>query len=223
MKSSKLTALISGIVAMAATVILYILIFDDIFAVTMQWLSMTFLLISEAIVTIKAMLTQKDIISQVCVWTGLAHTATVLALSLPFIVCFPSHLKTYILLNILIIALLAAVDVIIWHFAKTASAGDKKLAQSQGVMDACYAKAQGLAVIYGQGEQRKDLLDIAELIKYADNSELTGDESEIMTRLEALEAELKAGGEGVPALIDEAKSAIKLRSIKMKNIKKGGY
>ena len=103
------------------------------------------------------------------------------------------------------------------------SASNKKLAQSQGVMDACYAKAQGLVVIYGQSDYKKDLVEITELIKYSDNSELTDDEAVILSKLGDLEAQLKEGNENIPALITEIKNAINLRTIKMKSIKRGGY
>ena len=91
------------------------------------------------------------------------------------------------------------------------------------MLNACYAKAQGLAVLYGQGDYKKDLTEIAEQIKYSDNSELTDDEAAIMSKLGELEEQLKQNGENVPAMIAEIKNAIELRSVKMKNIKRGGY
>ena len=103
------------------------------------------------------------------------------------------------------------------------SASNKKLKQSQSVMDACYTKAQGLVAVYGQSEFKADLVAITELIKYSDNSELTDDEATIMAKLEELETQLKEGGEGVPSLITEIKNVINLRTIKMKSIKRGGY
>ena len=90
-------------------------------------------------------------------------------------------------------------------------------------MDACYAKVQGLVVVYGQSEYKKDLIEISELIKYSDNSELTDDEPTIMGKLGELEAQLKENGENISALISEIKNIINLRTIKMKSIKRGGY
>ena len=223
MKNSKLTTLICGLIAIAATVIFYLLTFDNIFTIPMRWVSLMFLLITESIGTIKALLVKKDIITQASVFTSCGHLVAVLGISILFVNVFPLSLKTYILLNILMLCALAAIDLFILHFGKSASASDKKLAQSQGVMDACYAKAQSLVVIYAQSDYKKDLDEIAELIKYSDNSELTDDEATIMGKLGELESQLKEGNEGVSALITEIKNTINLRTIKMKSIKRGGY
>ena len=121
------------------------------------------------------------------------------------------------------LCVLTAVDVIILRFGTSILSSEKKLVQSQGVMDACYVKAQSLTVIYDQSNYKKDLVDIADLIKYSDNSELTGDETDIISKLEELEIQLKEGNNSASALITEIKNAIKLRTIKMKSIKRGGY
>ena len=223
MKNSKLTTLICGLIAIAATVIFYLLTFDSIFTIPMRWVSLMFLLITECIGTLKALFVQKNIITQASVFTSGSHLVAVLILSIVFVNFFPLALKTYILLNILMLCALAAVDLFLLHFGKNMSASNKKLKQSQSVMDACYAKAQGLVAVYGQSMYKDDLVAITELIKYSDNSELTDDETTILAKLGELEAQLKDGGEGVPNLIIEIKNVINLRSIKMKSLKRGGY
>lgn len=223
MKNSKLTTLICGLIAIAATVIFYLLTFDNIFTIPMRWVSLLFLLITECIGTLKALFVQKNFITQASVFTSGAHLVVVLILSIVFVNFFPLALKTYILLNVLMLCALAAVDLFLLHFGKNMSASNKKLKQSQSVMDACYAKAQGLVVVYGQSEFKADLVAIAEQIKYSDNSELTDDEASILAKLGELETALKENAEAVPGLITEIKNAIELRSIKMKSIKRGGY
>ena len=44
-----------------------------------------------------------------------------------------------------------------------------------------------------------------------------------MNKLEALENQLKDGNEDIPTLITDVKNAIKMRTIKIKSIKRGGY
>ena len=63
MKNSKLTTLICGLIAIAATVIFYLLTFDNIFTIPMRWVSLMFLLITECIGTLKALFVQKNIIT----------------------------------------------------------------------------------------------------------------------------------------------------------------
>ena len=223
MKNSKLTTLICGLIAIVATVIFYLLTFDNIFTIPMRWVSLMFLLITECIGTLKALFVQKNIITQASVFTSGAHLVAVLILSIVFVNFFPLALKIYILLNILMLCALAAFDLFLLHFGKNMSASNKKLKQSQSAMDACYAKAQGLVAVYGQSMYKDDLVAITELIKYSDNSELTDDEATILAKLGELEAQLKDGGESVPDLIIEIKNVINLRSIKMKSLKRGGY
>lgn len=223
MKNSKLTILIAGLISIAATVVFYLLTFDNIFTIPMRWVSLLFLLITECIGTIKALFVNKNIITLASTFTSGAHLVVVLIVSIVFVNFFPLALKTYILLNILMLCVLAALDLFILHFAKNASASDQKLAQSQGVMNACYAKAQELVVVYGNTDYSNDLNDIAELIKYSDNSNLTDDEMVIMNKLGELEEQLKNNGENISVLITEIKNAINLRTIKMKSIKRGGY
>lgn len=222
MKNSKLTALICGLIAIAATVIFYLLTFDNIFTIPMRWVSLMFLLIIECIGTLKALFVQKSFITQASIFTSGAHLVVVLILSIVFVNFFPLALKTYILLNILMLCALATVDLFLLHFGKSMSANNKKLKQSQSVMDACYAKAQGLVIVYGQTAYKKDLEKIAEAIQYSDNSELSEDEATIMSKLQELEILLKDGSEGVSVLITEIENLIRLRATKMKNLKKGG-
>lgn len=223
MKNSKLTTLICGLISIAATVIFYLLTFDNIFTIPMRWVSLMFLLITECIGTLKALLVKQNLITQASVFTSGAHLVAVLILSIVFVNFFPLAIKTFILLNILMLCALAAADLFILHFGKNISASNKKLAQSQAVMDSCYAKAQSLVAVYGQTEYKKDLEEIAETIKYSDNSELTDDEASIIAKLGELETALKERTEAIPGLITEIKNAITLRSIKMKSLKRGGY
>lgn len=223
MKNSKTTILICGLLAIMATVVFYLLTFDTIFNIPMRWVSLLFLIIAECIGTLKAMSLKQDIISQASVYTSVLHIIAVLILSIVFVNFLPFAFKPYLLLNILMLCALAAIDLFISHFGKNASADDKKLAQSQNVLLTCHAKVQSLVTVYGQSEYKNDLVAIADLIKYSDNSDLTGDEMVIMNKLDALEAQLKEEGADIQSLITEIKNAIDLRSIKMKTTKRGGY
>lgn len=223
MKNSKTTILICGLLSIVATVVFYLLTFNSIFNIPMRWVSLLFLLLAECIGTLKALSVKQDIISQTSVYTSIIHLVAVLILSVVFVNFLPLALKTYILLNILMLCALAAIDLFISHFGKTTSSDDKKLAQSQGVMIACHAKVQGLVTVFGQSEYKNDLVAIAEQIKYSDNSDLTGDEVLIMNKLDVLETQLKEEGADIPALISEIKNALDLRSIKIKSTKRGGY
>lgn len=223
MKNSKLTTALAGLITIAITVILYCVIFNDIFAIPVRWVSLIFILIAEGIAFAKILLAQKDLLAITHLVTSVAHIVIVLLMSIIFAAIFTQSIKTCVVLNIILLLVLGLVDLIVGSIRKNVNHSNKKLAESQGVMDACYSKAQSLAVIYESGNYKKDLLEIAELIKYSDNSELTGDEMTIMNNLENLEVELKENSDNVSQLITETKNVIQLRTIKMKSIKRGSY
>ena len=189
----------------------------------MRWISLMCLLFAECIGTCKALFVKHSIINQTSIFTSLAHLGVVLALSIIFVNIFPFAIKTYILLNVLALCVLAAIDIIILFFGNSTASKNKKLSQSQSVMNACYNKAQGLVATYGKGDYNKELVNISEMIKYSDNSELTDDEATIMNKLEELETQLKDNADTIPSLITEIEDVIKLRSIKVKSAKRGGY
>lgn len=223
MKNSKFTALICSLIAVSATVIFYLLAYDTIFRIPMRWVSLTFLLVAECIGTIKALLVRKSIIAYSSVLASGIHLIAVILLSLLFVNVLPVLIRTYVLLNILLICALAIIDLFLAHFGKTLSSSNKTLKTSQDTMNACYIEAHKLVVLYEKGAYGKDLIDIAELIKYSDNSDLTGDESVIISKLEELASELQKDGEKITSLVSEIKNIIKIRTEKIKNIKRGGH
>ena len=101
MKNAKLTTLICGLISIAATVIFYLLTFDNIFTIPMRWVSLMLLLVAEVIGTLKAIFVNKNIITQASIFTSVAHLVVVLVISIVFVNFFPLAIRTYILLNIL--------------------------------------------------------------------------------------------------------------------------
>ena len=73
MKNAKLTTLICGLISIAATVIFYLLTFDNIFTIPMRWVSLMLLLVAEVIGTLKAIFVNKNIITQASIFTSIAH------------------------------------------------------------------------------------------------------------------------------------------------------
>ena len=223
MNKSKLTALVGGSIAAVATVISYLLIFDNIFAMPIRWVSLLLVLITEALLTAKAFVVKADLINHASMVTGFAHFLAVIIVSVVFLSVFQSGVKAYVLLNVLMLCILAMVDLFVLHFGKNTSSSNKKIAHAKERMNACFDKVQSLIVIHGQSNYKADLIDISDLIKYSDNTESTEYESQIMSKLDELEAQLSDNEDGVPGLISEIKNAIKLREIKVKSLKRGGY
>ena len=223
MKKSKYIPLICGLLLVAFTFIVYLLAFDDLTEYPINWVSLIFMLFTECFITAKVYLSKSKINKQAGFIGGIGLFILVTLITLLFVNVFNEATGVYVVLCILFFCLYAFIDVLLLPFSKSVSASDRELAQSQGVMNACYAKVQGLVVVYGQSDVKNDLVEIADLIKYSDNSDLTGDEAVIMAKLDELEAMLKNNSEATPALITEIKNTINLRTIKMKSLKRGGY
>ena len=220
---SKHIVLICGAVSVAVTVIFYLLTYDSIFTIPMRWVSLMFLILAEAIATIKALTVKRTIFGVANIVTSIAHVVAVLMLSIVFVNILPFLIKKYILLNILALCILFVVDVIIVYFTNRVSKQNSKLNESQSVMGACVEKASSLCVEFGDTDYKKDLEEIVELLRYSDNSCLTQEEMTIMNKLDEVQLLIKNNDEGIAEKIIEIKNAINLRSIKVKSAKRGSY
>ena len=223
LKNSKAIALICGATSVAATVIFYLMTFDNIFTIPMRWISLMFLIFTECIGTVKAFSVEKSIFGIANIITSLFHLGIVLIMSIIFVNVFPLLIKTYILLNILVLCVLLVVDIVIVYFGGYIGSKNNKLAESQAVIDSLYNKAKGLAIEYQDSTYKKDLEEISEMLMYSDNSSLSTDEVAILDKLEELQKLLAEADESIPQKISDIKNSIKLRSLKIKSNKKGSY
>lgn len=223
LKNSKVIALICGATSIVATIIFYLLTLENIFTVPMRWISLLFLIFAEGIGTAKALCIKKSIFGIANIITSLFHLGIVLAMSIIFVNIFPLLIKIYILLNLLVLGIMLAVDIIIIYFSESIRAKNKVLAENQAVVDRLYTKASALAIEYAQSSYHEDLNEICEMLRYSDNSTLSNDEDNILEKIEELRKLLSDDGEILPQKIADIKKSIELRSIKMKSIKRGNY
>lgn len=223
LRNSKAIALICGATSIAATVIFYLMTFDNIFTIPIRWISLMFLIFTEGIGTVKALSVKKSIFGVANIITSLFHLGIVLVMSIVFVNIFPLLIKTYILLNILALCVLLVVDSVIIYFGGYIGAKNSSLAESQAVIDSLYTKAKSLMIEYQESSYKKDLEEISEMLMYSDNSALSTDEVVISEKLEELQKLLADADESIPHKISDIKNAIKLRSLKIKSNKRGSY
>ena len=222
-KNSKGIALICGGTSIAATIIFYLMTFDNIFTIPMRWISLMFLIFTEGIGTIKALNIKKSIFGVSNIITSLFHLGIVLVMSIIFVNIFPLFIKTYILLNVLALCILLVVDVVIIYFDDYVSSKNKVLSENQLVIESLYTKAKELSIEYKETVYKKDLDEISEMLQYSDNSTLSDDEIAILNKLEELQEMLSNDDENIQQKITDVKNAVKLRAIKVKNSKRGSY
>lgn len=223
LNKSKHIALICGATSIAVTVIFYLLTFANIFTVPKRWVFLLFLILAEAIATIKAYTVKRTIFGISNIITSIVHVIAVLMLSIIFVNTFPLQIKKYILLNILALCVLLVVDVVIVFFTNRVATQNSRLKESQSVMGCCVEKAVSLCVEFGDTDYKKGLEEIVELLKYSDNSCLSQDEMTIMNKLDEVQLLLKNNDNGISEKIIEIKNVIKLRSIKVTSTKRGSY
>lgn len=223
LKNSKGIVLICGATSIVATIIFYLLTFDNIFTIPMRWISLMFLIFVEGIGTIKALCIKKSIFGVANIIASIFHLGIVLVMSIIFVNVFPLLIKAYILLNLLVLGVMLAIDVIIIYFGEYIGNKNKALSENQAVVDSLYTNAKGLSIKYRESTYSKDLNEISELLRYSDNSALSNDEVVISEKLEELHKLLSNNDENIPQKILEIKNAIKLRSLKIKSTKRGSY
>lgn len=223
-KSSKLTSVICGLITVFVTIIVYLYAFENIFAVHMHWVSLLMLLISEIIFIVKSVSLKKNIFSVANIVTSSVHLFISVILAVIFVNFAPNAMKTYILLNVLAICGLAVADVVIIHFGTRTSVENNQKAGNMKVMDECCSRAKMLVELSGDSEYKKELEGIVDELKYADNSELTGDEAVILEKIDELVNLLKSEDKTeVSDKIAQLKNQIKIRSIKVSSNKRGSF
>lgn len=223
LKKSKAIVLICGGTSIAVTVIFYLLVFDNIFAIPMRWLSMIFLIFAEGVGTVKAINIEKSIFGVTNIITSLFHLGIVLAISIIFVNILPFSIKPYILINILVLCVLLVIDVMIIYFNGHISSRNNVLAENRSVIDSLCIKAKELSIEYKESRYKNELNEISEMLQYSDNSILSGDEVIILDKLEGLQKMLSEDGENISQILSDIKNAIKLRSMKLQSQKRGSY
>jgi len=223
LKKSKAVTLICGAISITATIIFYLLTFDNIFTVPMRWISLIFLILTEVIGTVKAMCIKKSIFGVASISVSLFHLGVVLIISIIFVNTYPTLIKKYVLLNLLALIVMLAADVLIIYFGESIRNKNNALSENQAVIDSLYTSAKALEIEYRESTYSKNLNELSELLKYSDNSTLSNDEVAISEMLDELRKLLSDNAEGIPQKISDIKNAIKLRSLKIKSTKRGNY
>ena len=211
-----------GALAIVATFLLYFLIFDDLFEVAVKWTSLLFLVLAEAVLIVKYTVGSKSLIMSAQSAASGVHIVLVLLVSVICILA-KATVKVFGLLNVVFLLLLAAFDFIVVYFHNRANG----VAKNQSVVAACEVQARVLLAEHPGCAYEKELTEIADMLKYADNTVLTGEESDVMEKLEALGALLKEPtdetDEKAKALLRDVRSLLKTREIYVKQSKRGKF
>ncbi len=219
-KSSTITVVICGLAAMFATVVFYLLAFDNIFTIPIRWLSLTGLLIVEIIGTTKALTVNKSILGVAQIITGGLHLLAALVLSIVFVNLFPFLIREYILISLLLLIAVAVIDVLLLYFNGKAHDAHQKHAESAAVIDACEAQARKLLVENAEAEFGSQLKTVVEMLTYANRGMACSNDNELLTKINEI-AVLVSDGE-TEKIFDAIKQVQNLLQIRKELTKKTG-
>lgn len=217
-KINSKTVLLCGLIAVIVTILFYLLAFESIFTLPMRWLSLLCLLVVEILGTAKAHKVSKNIWGTTIAIVALLHLAAVLIVSLVFVNILPFLLKQYILLNLLLIAIVALIDILLMHFGQKAVDSNKLYAVSASVIDECLMKAKRILLETAPSKAYvQQIREIVDSLQYSNRSALSGCEGEIISKLDELYGMIKADdADAVVKTSRDIQNMLKLRTAQLK-------
>ena len=211
-KISTTTVIICGLAAMFATIVFYLLAFDNIFTFPMRWLSLTGLLLVEIVGAAKALTVNRNIFGVTQIVTGGLHLAATLILSVVFVNLFPLLIKEYILLSILMFIVVAVVDVLLLYFNRKSQSATQNYAASASVIDMCEAKARQLWIENKETAFGSQLESIVEMLTYANKAVASTNDSALVAKIDELSTLISNNeNDKVVELANQIRNMLKLR------------
>ncbi len=222
-KKSRCIVFICGLMLLLITIISSDLIFENAFEEDIVLYSLLFTILVEIIGIIKAIVLEKTIISFVNIFISFVHFLTTIICSGIFIYKYPDEIHKYILLNVIAICIYSVIDIIIVYFSNRVMSKQGNLYNNQSILRACVEEITRLEIEFDDSVYKKDFEKISEMLRFTDNSSLSGDEAEILNDLKKLRTLLKTDSEYTAETIEKVKNLIRFRSEKIRNIKYGKH
>ncbi|KSV59071.1 hypothetical protein [Acetivibrio ethanolgignens] len=220
-------AAISGVLVMLSTALAFYLLFENLFDVKIQWISLLFLLLSEAILMAKFLLIRKQtIIADAHISSSVIHIVLVFLAAVLFIVFKEEAAKMFILINVVGLSVLIIADLLIYYTqCHTAENGGEQM-DAQKVLYHCISQVQQLSLRHKGTSFYTDLCRIEELLKYSDNTAITGVETkigELISELSTLLSNENVDSALIYTKTNDIAATIQERTAQMKHIKRGKY
>ena len=223
----KSIAAISCLLIMLSTTLAFYLLFENLFDMKLQWISLLFLLLSEAILMVKFLLIHKQtIIADAHITSSIMHIVIISLVSALFVIFIKEGIKLFVLINVMALSALIVTDLVI-HYTQyhTTEKGNEQL-NAQELLCICISQVQQLSLQHKESCFYTDICKIEELLRYSDNTAVTGDEAKIGTLLSELS--LLLNDENADSALAYTKTnaimaAIQDRTVQMKVIQRGKY
>ena len=230
-KKSLFTFSVCVVVGIATTFAAYFLLLDAVFDVKIRWISLLWVLFSEVICLVKILAIRKQTIFTVAtISTSFFHVVLAAVCAGIFLAAAPDAINLYIFINIVALAVLIIADVLLIRAGGHVAAVNKAQGEIQATFYEFSSRAERLSKQYQLSEKysgySNKIAEVANLLKYSDNTFLTGYEpklsgllDELSTLLIADDANEQKIGETISAL----KALVQERSNQAKALKRGSY
>lgn len=223
----KAIAVISCLLIMLSTTLAFNLFFENLIDVKMQWIPLVFLLLSETILMGKLLQIRKPtIIANAHITSSIIHIVIVFLVTALFAAFIEKDVKLLVLINVVLLSILIISDLLIYYMQYHTAEKNNEQLDAQDMIYRCISKVQQLSLCQKETSFYADLCKIEELLKYSDNTAITGAEAKI----EALISELSIllDDECTDSALVCAKTgaviaAIQERTAQMKAAKRGMY
>lgn len=224
---SKSIAVISCLLVMLSTALAFYLLFENLFEIKIQWISLLFLLLSEAILMAKFLLIRKQtIVADAHITSSIIHAVIVFLVVALFVIFYEDAIRLFVLINVVLLSVFIIADLMIYYTEyHVVQSGHEQLSAREVICRYLF-QVQQLSVRHKGTSFYTDLCRIEELLKYSDNSAFTGDESKIgslISELAILLEDESADSSHVYAKTNDLMSTIQERTAQMKVIKRGRY
>lgn len=169
---------------------------------------------------------KQTIIADAHISSSVIHIVLVFLAAVLFIVFKEEAVKMFILINMVGLSVLIIADLLIYYTqCHTAENGGEQM-DAQNVLYHCISQVQQLSLRHKGTSFYTDLCRIEELLKYSDNTAITGVETkigELISELSTLLSNENVDSALIYTKTNDIAATIQERTAQMKHIKRGKY
>jgi len=229
-KTGVIPAIIIGLIIIVITVAVFFVI--EVEKTTLHYSALLFLLLSEfalfsGLVGLQFLGSKH---SKVFMRSGITVTLilyfVVTLISIVFTNAFEGKNSSFVLLEVVIVAIFAIITVIIFAFSRGIAGEDNRIVEARGFMDVCEKKVYNLMADAQNKDYAAPLKSVYEGLKYSDKIGMSSVDSKIDESIDKLEAFLgsnEKNREEIMTALDEVSSLIKRRKAEISESKRGGF
>ncbi len=222
-KRIQILPLVSWLVVIAVTAVLYALLVENLFSSPAKWLSCAFVLLAEISLCAKFMFGNHSILLNTQGISGFLYLVVTVILSLVYINASEPNMKWFVAIHLVLLALLIIVDLTIFNLDKNSSKSDQSMMKAIETNRSLSLLVETILAENPTSEFKNDLTELSEELRYADHTKLLGEEEELALKLNEIKEDIQNAekSEEVSAKIKKVKALVKTRGIYIKENQRG--